>query len=132
MNAWFDSSEQDPSSWRRQVGLAAVVNRTVQALEVLVGSLRHKLRKDADSPFAHLHEQPSEVEDLWPYLLPPLLAYLDDFESANKIRGTAILDTLLRRVDASLLRRTGVGKVFEKVRARLQSQYQCSYVRLTV
>lgn len=53
---------------------------------------------------------------MWPFLLPPLLSYLDDYESANRIRGVVILDNLLTRVDASLLRRTGVGKVFERVR----------------
>ncbi|GAA5989643.1 hypothetical protein JCM10908_000567 [Rhodotorula pacifica] len=90
LNTWFESSEQDVKSWRRQVGLAAVVNRVIGVL------------------------QPGEVEDLWPFLLPPLLSYLDDFETVNKIRGVAILDTLLARVDASLLRRTGVGKVFER------------------
>ncbi|KAG0656116.1 hypothetical protein C6P46_000435 [Rhodotorula mucilaginosa] len=90
LNTWFESSEQDVTSWRRQVGLAAVVNLVIEAL------------------------QPGEIEDLWPFLLPPLLSYLDDFESANKMRGVAILGTLLKRVDASLLRRTGVGKVFER------------------
>ncbi|BGP55412.1 hypothetical protein JCM8202_003739 [Rhodotorula sphaerocarpa] len=90
LNSWFESSEADASSWRQQVGLAAVVNRVLQAL------------------------QPGEVEDLWPFLLPPLLAYLEDFESANKLKGILLLDTLLSRVDASLLRRTGVGKVFER------------------
>lgn len=59
--------------------------------------------------------QPAEVEDLWPFLLPPLLAYLDDYEAANKVIGISVLDALLDKVDASLLRRTGVGKVFEKV-----------------
>lgn len=90
LNTWFESSEQDATSWRRQVGLSAVVNVIFEALK------------------------PGEIEDLWPFLLPPLLSYLDDFESANKMRGVAILGTLLKHVDASLLRRTGVGKVFER------------------
>ncbi|GAA5861701.1 hypothetical protein JCM3774_002676 [Rhodotorula dairenensis] len=90
LNTWFESGDHDLKSWRRQIGLAAVVDRILEVL------------------------QPGEIEDLWPFLLPPLLSYLDDYESVNKIRGVAILDTLLTRVDASLLRRTGVGKVFER------------------
>ena len=34
LNTWFESSEQDATSWRRQVGLAAVVNLVIEALQV--------------------------------------------------------------------------------------------------
>ena len=34
LNTWFESSEQDVASWRRQVGLAAVVNLVIEALQV--------------------------------------------------------------------------------------------------
>lgn len=51
-------------------------------------------------------------------MLPPLLAFLDDSSAPNKLVGTTLLDALLEHVDASLLVRTGVGKVFEKVSAR--------------
>ncbi|GJN89341.1 hypothetical protein Rhopal_002321-T1 [Rhodotorula paludigena] len=90
LNDWFDESEADARSWRRQAGLASVVKVIIEALE------------------------PGEVEDVWPLLLPPLLAYLDDFESGNKLVGMSLLDSLLDKTDESLLRRTGVGKVFEK------------------
>jgi len=65
--------------------------------------------------------QPAEVEDLWPFLLPPVLTFLDDFEAKNKLAGVSILDALLNKADESLLRRTGVGKVFEKVRSSSSS-----------
>ncbi|BGP48080.1 hypothetical protein JCM10450v2_003952 [Rhodotorula kratochvilovae] len=87
---WFEQGDDDATSWRKQPGLGGVVKVVVEAL------------------------QPGEVEDLWPFLLPPLLAFLDDYEAANKLLGIAILDALLDKVDESLLRRTGVGKVFEK------------------
>ncbi|GAA6056712.1 hypothetical protein JCM3770_006479 [Rhodotorula araucariae] len=87
---WFEGSEDDATSWRKQPGLGGVVKLVVQRL------------------------QPGEIEDLWPFLLPPLLAFLDDYEAANKLVGISILDALLDRTDESLLRRTGVGKVFEK------------------
>ena len=120
LNTWFESSEQDATSWRRQVGLSAVVNVIFEALKVRGN---YTLLSDDDGhPDGALpadSTQPGEIEDLWPFLLPPLLSYLDDFESANKMRGVAILGTLLKHVDASLLRRTGVGKVFERVRLTL-------------
>ncbi|GAA5910721.1 hypothetical protein JCM6882_002061 [Rhodosporidiobolus microsporus] len=87
---WYEDSEDDGTGWRRQAGLGGVVQVVIEGLK------------------------PGEVEDLWPLLLPPLLSYLDDYETKNKVVGTEILASLLDRVDASLLRRTGVGKVFEK------------------
>ncbi|GAA5940462.1 hypothetical protein JCM10213_007540 [Rhodosporidiobolus nylandii] len=87
---WYEETEDDATGWRPQAGLGGVVQVVIEAL------------------------QPGEVEDLWPFLLPPLLSYLDDFEQRNRIVGITLLDSLLDRVDASLLRRTGVGKVFEK------------------
>ncbi|GAA5869640.1 hypothetical protein JCM8547_005093 [Rhodosporidiobolus lusitaniae] len=90
MQSWYSEAEQDTTSWRTQAGVGAVVKLVIEALML------------------------GEVEDLWPFLLPPLLAYLDDYEARTRIVGTALLNSLLDRVDASLLRRTGVGKVFEK------------------
>lgn len=74
--------------------------------------------------------QRNEMEDSWPLLLPPLLAYLDDHDASKKIVGTSILQTLLERVDSGLLVRTGVGKVFEQVRektSKLQPLFHCFY-----
>ncbi|KPV75507.1 uncharacterized protein RHOBADRAFT_53478 [Rhodotorula graminis WP1] len=90
MTDWFEESEDGATSWRWQAGLGSVVKLLIAALE------------------------PSEVEDLWPFLLPPVLTLLDDYEAKNKFVGVSILDKLLDKADASLLRRTGVGKVFEK------------------
>ncbi|GAA5896987.1 hypothetical protein JCM8208_006131 [Rhodotorula glutinis] len=90
MTDWFEESEEGATSWRRQAGIGSVVKLVVDALE------------------------PSEVEDLWPFLLPPVLTFLDDYEAKHKLAGVSILDALLDKADESLLRRTGVGKVFEK------------------
>ncbi|BGP32019.1 hypothetical protein JCM10296v2_003798 [Rhodotorula toruloides] len=87
---WYEESEDDATSWRRQPGLGSVVELVINVL------------------------QPGEIEDLWPVLLPPLLAYLDDYDAKDKLVGLSLLNALLTKIDASLLRRTGVGKVFEK------------------
>lgn len=72
---------------------------------------------------ADLHElalaQRDELEAEWPLVLPPLLSFLDDYSAHNKLAGTTILSLLLDNADQSLLTRTGVGKVFEKVTSRL-------------
>lgn len=110
---WYEESEDDATSWRRQPGLGAVVELVINALQV---SHRLALFRWACCLSADLAlVQPGEIEDLWPLLLPPLLAYLDDYDAKNKLVGLSLLDALLAKVDASLLRRTGVGKVFEKV-----------------
>ena len=55
------------------------------------------------------------MEDLWRYILPPILAFLDDYETRNKLIGMYLLSTLLMQVDASLLNRTGAGQIFQQV-----------------
>lgn len=64
-------------------------------------------------------EQANELEAEWPLVLPPVLSFLDDYSAHNKLTGTTILDKLLPRVESSLLIRTGVGKVIEKVSVRM-------------
>ncbi|ORY92745.1 hypothetical protein BCR35DRAFT_311735 [Leucosporidium creatinivorum] len=91
MTDWYEEGDEDDRSWRTQPGLGNVVRVVVLALEK------------------------NETEDLWPLLLPPLLAYLDDYHPPNKLIGVTILEALLPQVDSSLLIRTGVGKVFEQV-----------------
>ncbi|KAK4702042.1 hypothetical protein P7C70_g4179, partial [Phenoliferia sp. Uapishka_3] len=83
---WYEEGED--LGWRDEMGMANVVR-------VVIGALKLE-----------------EVEDIWPMILPPLLAFLDDYQPLNKLHGTSILCTLLPLVSASLLRRTGVGKVF--------------------
>ncbi|KAK4047725.1 hypothetical protein OIV83_005233 [Microbotryomycetes sp. JL201] len=56
----------------------------------------------------------NEIERSWPLLLPPLLAYLDDYDAQNKLCGVSLLVKLLEKVDGNLLKRTGVGALFEK------------------
>ena len=55
------------------------------------------------------------MEDLWRYILPPILAFLDDYETRNKLIGMYLLSILLTKVDASLLNRTGAGQIFQQV-----------------
>lgn len=88
-----------------------VVRVVILALEVRPGS------SPAELSLIRLCAQTNEVEDLWPFVLPPLLAFLDDYEATNKLIGISLLDALLSRVDGSLLRRTGVGLIFQSVRS---------------
>lgn len=78
-------------SWRSSPGLASVVRAVVEELG------------------------PDEVEGVWGELLPPVLAYVDDYEPRNKLVGVGIVDCLLGVVSGSLLTRTGVGQVLSQV-----------------
>ncbi|GAA5833327.1 hypothetical protein JCM5353_008536 [Sporobolomyces roseus] len=84
---WSESAEE---GWKREVGLNGTVLSVIRELKR------------------------EEMEEVWHLVLPPLLSYLDDFTVKNKILGLSLLDTLLDRVEGGLLRRTGVGKVFEQ------------------
>lgn len=54
------------------------------------------------------------VEVVWPLLLPPILTLIDDWEVRYKVQGVALLRQVLEVTPAPLLRRTGLGGVFEK------------------
>lgn len=88
--------------------IKVVINRLEVSYDVLYSS--------AETDIEGVQTQ--EIENLWPLLLPPLLAYLDDYDVGNKWIGTTILSALLRKVDSSLLKRTGVGLIFQNVRSQ--------------
>ncbi|GAA5944901.1 uncharacterized protein JCM15063_001984 [Sporobolomyces koalae] len=81
---------EEGSGWKTIVGLSGVVLTIIQSLD------------------------DQQVEDLWPWLLPPVLSFLDDHDPRNKIQGLDLLDELLNKTSRSLLVRTGVGKVFQQ------------------
>jgi len=54
------------------------------------------------------------IEKHWPMLLPPILTLIDDHETHNKATGCRLLSTLLRTTPPSLLKKTGLGPVFEE------------------
>lgn len=56
--------------------------------------------------------QADQYESLWPLLLPPLMAFLDDYQLPYRLEGTRIVDAFLDTVPRELVRRTGVGEVF--------------------
>ncbi|KAF7331859.1 hypothetical protein MKEN_00066000 [Mycena kentingensis (nom. inval.)] len=53
-------------------------------------------------------------EELWHLLIPPLMAFLDDYEAAYKLAGVRITAALLERVPGTLLRRTGVDSLLSE------------------
>lgn len=108
----YDGDDGDRRGWRGQPGLGNVINVIISAIEVseIDLCLEHM------AAYASSYLQPQETEDLWHLLLPPLLAYLDDWDPPQKFVGVHLLDALLPKIDRSLLTRTGVGKIFEAVR----------------
>lgn len=52
--------------------------------------------------------QGEDIEPLWPLLVPPLMTLVDDYEPPFKLRGILAVDCMLERVDARLLKRTGL------------------------
>jgi tRNA nucleotidyltransferase (CCA-adding enzyme) len=54
------------------------------------------------------------TERLWPLLVPPILALVDDWETKHKQLGAELLHSLLRATSPNLLSRTGLGSVFEE------------------
>ncbi|TFK43043.1 hypothetical protein BDQ12DRAFT_162717 [Crucibulum laeve] len=52
--------------------------------------------------------EPEVYEELWHLIIPPTMALLDDYEVKYKIQGIQVVSTMLERVPASLLKRTGI------------------------
>ncbi|TIA07977.1 hypothetical protein D6C80_09476 [Aureobasidium pullulans] len=57
----------------------------------------------------------SLVEKNWHAIVPPLLSILDDVDTEYKAQGCELLKMLLDKTPPSLLKRTGLGEVFEEV-----------------
>lgn len=56
----------------------------------------------------------SLVEKNWHAIVPPLLSILDDVDTEYKAQGCELLNLLLDKTPPSLLKRTGLGEVFEE------------------
>ena len=54
------------------------------------------------------------IEENWPFVIPPILALIDDEDTTLKIKGCEALMTLLKVVPSNLLQRTGLYEVFEE------------------
>ena len=54
------------------------------------------------------------VEENWGLLIPPILSMMDDIDTKWKATGCQLLTSLLKSTPASLLARTGLGKLFEE------------------
>lgn len=55
-----------------------------------------------------------KVGEVWPLVIPPLLTLVDDWEVKYKVLGAEFVGELLKVVDPELLKRTGLGEVFEE------------------
>jgi len=54
------------------------------------------------------------VEKNWHAIVPPLLSMLDDIDTEYKAQGCELLKLLLDKTPSILLKRTGLGEVFEE------------------
>ena len=54
------------------------------------------------------------VEDVWPQVVPPCLTLIDDQEAVYKALGVELLTSVLKVTPSSLLKKTGLGEVFEE------------------
>lgn len=54
------------------------------------------------------------VEKNWHAIVPPLLSMLDDIDTEYKAQGCELLELLLDKTPPILLKRTGLGEVFEE------------------
>ena len=54
------------------------------------------------------------LEREWGFIIPPLLAVLDDTDTAIRAKGCNMLKSLLRDCPPALLKRTGLGPIFEE------------------
>ncbi|PPQ70481.1 hypothetical protein CVT24_013288 [Panaeolus cyanescens] len=52
--------------------------------------------------------QTSWYEELWHLLVPPIMAFLDDYEVNYKLRGVLLVQEMLAKFPKDLLRRTGI------------------------
>lgn len=53
------------------------------------------------------------IEEHWPLIIPPSLALVDDGCVTFKVKGCELLNLFLTRMPFSLLKRTGLGEVFQ-------------------
>lgn len=134
---WFNESgfeEGDQEGWRESRGLANVVKTVVSLLQVGFSSLDLVVcGRTLTSIWCG--NQKSDLEVLWPYVLPPILSFLDDYSVPHKLSGLSILNSLLAILsppisktphsDGEILRRTGVGEIF--VQASSQAFYSALF-----
>ncbi|KAJ7224242.1 hypothetical protein GGX14DRAFT_649117 [Mycena pura] len=66
----------------------------------------------------------SAYEELWPFVIPPIMALLDDYEARYKLLGVNITSVMLERVPSSLLKRTGVDSLLMASLSRSLTQLQ--------
>ncbi|EJD00972.1 uncharacterized protein FOMMEDRAFT_169184 [Fomitiporia mediterranea MF3/22] len=52
-----------------------------------------------------------DFEQVWHLLIPPVMTFLDDYQSPYKLRGVMLVSKLLDRVSPNLLKRTGIAQL---------------------
>ncbi|CAG8438125.1 566_t:CDS:2 [Ambispora leptoticha] len=56
--------------------------------------------------------QHPELDTMISLIIPPMLTLIDDYNVKFKIKGTSILDHLLKQVKPAIIQRTGLGNIF--------------------
>ncbi|CAG8507883.1 1622_t:CDS:2 [Paraglomus brasilianum] len=74
--------------------------------------------------------RPPAINNMIQFLIPPTLTLLDNFDVTLKTRGITILDQILRKVNPTIIQRTGLGNVFyEAISACLMYQSEVSHAQ---
>jgi len=54
------------------------------------------------------HLPAEDFQEMWPLIVPPIMTMMDDWQAAYRIKAIVVVEELLRRADAGLLKRTGI------------------------
>ncbi|KAL5527207.1 hypothetical protein ACEPAG_5998 [Sanghuangporus baumii] len=52
-----------------------------------------------------------DYEQVWHLLIPPVMTFLDDYQSPYKLRGVMLVSDLLEKVPVTILKRTGIDQL---------------------
>ena len=108
--------------------ITAVGNRKQAAYETQSNSVETEAEEAAARPWKNPNEayaldllewavgslDTQLVQRYWGLLVPTILALIDDVDVHFKARGCKFLHSLLQKTEPSLLKRTGLGEVFEQ------------------
>ncbi|KAL5488230.1 hypothetical protein ACEPAI_6338 [Sanghuangporus weigelae] len=77
----------DEQTWKSHPGLANVISWCIQ-----------RIPQD-------------DYEQVWHLLVPPVMTFLDDYQSPYKLRGVMLVSDLLEKVPVTILKRTGIDQL---------------------
>ncbi|CAG7849407.1 SubName: Full=Uncharacterized protein {ECO:0000313/EMBL:CCA71807.1} [Serendipita indica DSM 11827] len=86
-NAPVVYQDDDDNVWKENPGMADVILWCISSLKI------------------------QDWEVLWPLLIPPILAYMDDWQAIHRIQGIALARKLIEGAPPELLKRSGIDQL---------------------